>query len=95
MNWQERETGDVSQSFARFVESWDEEKTVIAGEGYKAGNTEIFNMTADGVSFSFRRVGDKHSIIYGGNAELIHKETFNFFKDLCKKFFEESQPKLN
>ncbi|WP_288419155.1 hypothetical protein [uncultured Acinetobacter sp.] len=95
MNWQERETGEVSKGFARFVDSWDEEKTVISGQGEKSGSTEVFNMSADGVPFSFRRVGDKYSIIYGGSAELIHKDTFNFFKDLCKKFFEETQPKFN
>jgi len=93
--WQEVETGEVMQSFARFSDSWDEQKTKIDGNAESSQNIESFNMTADGVPFSFRRVGNKHSIIFGGNSELIKKSTFNFFKELCIKFFEETKPKIS
>lgn len=93
--WQEREQGEVAQSFARFVDSWEEYKTHIAGSGEACGDTEIYNMTADGVPFSFRRVGNKQSLIYGGVSELIHADTFAFWKESIQKFFKDSLPKLS
>ena len=95
MNWQKIETGEVMQSFARFSDSWDEQKTVIDGSAESSKNIEAFNMTADGIPFSFRRVGNKHSIIFDGKSELIKKSTFDYFKGLCVKFFEDSKPVLN
>lgn len=52
-------------------------------------------MTADGVPFSFRRVGNKQSLIYGGVSELIHADTFAFWKESIQKFFKDSLPKLS
>ncbi len=93
--WQEREQGKIAQSFARFVESWHPYKTVITGKGEQCGDTEIYNMTADGVPFSFRRVGNKQSLIYGGEAELIHADTFTFWKECIQTFFKDSKPMLS
>lgn len=87
--WQDAEQGPIAQKFASFVNDWTEEMHIDGGAEV-AANVEVYNMTADGVPFSFRRVGNKHSLIFGGQAELIKKSTFDFFKIICTKFFEDS-----
>ena len=91
--WFEVETGDVCQAFKKFVDTWDEQSTLIQGEGESIGDSEVFKMQADDIPFSFRRVGNKYSIIFDNQAELITKGTYDFFKSLCLNFFKESKPK--
>ncbi|WP_448761873.1 hypothetical protein [Acinetobacter tandoii] len=93
--WFEVEKGDVCQAFKKFVDTWDEERTLIQGEGESVGDSEVFKMKANDVPFSFRRVGSKHSLIFGGKAELIAESTYEFFKALCLNFFEESKPNFS
>ena len=93
--WFEVEKGDVSQEFKKFVDTWDEDSTLIQGEGESIGDSEVFKMKANDVPFSFRRVGSKYSLIFDGKAELITRSTYEFFKALCLNFFEESKPKLS
>ncbi|MEC8123764.1 MAG: hypothetical protein VX125_07930 [Pseudomonadota bacterium] len=85
--WQEREKGNVCQEFAKFVDSWDEEKTSIKCLYHeKNKRSTIFDMSADDVKFSFRRVGFKYSILFNGQSEFIQQETYAFFKDICEQY---------
>ena len=45
-------------------------------------------MSADGVEFSFHKVGDKYLIQYLGEGEFIHKETFDMFEAICRNFIK-------
>ncbi len=90
MKWQERESGAVCQDFAKFVDSWDEMKTEIKCHHHeKTKRSTIFDMSADGVKFSFRRVGSKYSLLFNDQYEFIQKETYAFFEDICSQFIEQ------
>lgn len=45
----------------------------------KSTNSAIYAVQMNDVSYSFRRVGDKHSIIFNGKSELIDKDVYDGF----------------
>ena len=90
MKWQQREKGNVCEEFAKFVDTWDEKKTEIRCLYHeKTNRSVIFDMSANGEKFSFRRVGLKYSILFKGRYEFIQKETFSFFESVCEEFVDQ------
>lgn len=88
--WFEVETGAVAQEFKKFVDSWDEDNTIIKCLHHeRTKRSVIFDMSADEVKFSFRRVGEKFSLLFNGEHEFIQKETFQFFKNICTQFLKD------
>lgn len=90
MKWQDVEKGAVCSKFSDFVDTWDEQVTKIEWL-YKerTKRSVIYDMCADNVKFSFRKVGNKYTILFAGEYEFIQKETFEFFEDVCEQFIEE------
>lgn len=91
MKWQDIEKGAVCSKFSDFVDTWDEQTTEIKCL-YKerTKRSVIYDMCADDVNFSFRRVGDKYTILFDGEYEFIQKETFEFFENVCEQFIKET-----
>lgn len=88
--WFEVEKGELSQKFKKFVDSWDEDKTKIQCLYHeRTKRSVIFDMSADNVKFSFRRVGDKFSILFDSKYEYIQKETFEFFESICLQYLKD------
>ena len=89
-NWQQIEKGEVCQAFAKLVESWDYSEAIECLSYENSGILTIYRMSADGVEFSFHKVGDKYLIQYLGKGEFIHKETFDMFEGICRTFIKMS-----
>ena len=88
--WFEVETGTVAQEFKKFVDSWDEDSTSIKCLYHeRTGRSVIFDMSADDVKFSFRKVGEKFSLLFNGEYEFIQKETFQFFENICVQYLKD------
>lgn len=88
--WLEVETGAVAQEFKKFVDSWDEGSTIIKCLYHeRTKRSVIFDMSVDGVKFSFRRVGEKFSLLFNGEYEFIQKETFKFFESICIQYLKD------
>lgn len=85
-NWQEIEQGELCQKFADFVNEWRSSSTLITGEHCYTSRTEVFNMEANGIPFSFRKVGEKFSLLFNEKSEFIKPETYSFFKEVCQNF---------
>ena len=86
-NWQQIEKGEVCQAFAKLVESWDYSEVIECLSYENSGILAIYRMSADGVEFSFHKVGDKYLIQYLGEGEFIQKETFDMFEAICRTFY--------
>ncbi|WP_151859400.1 hypothetical protein [Acinetobacter nosocomialis] len=95
INWRENETGEVAQAFASFLDTWDEQKPIIIGDGCYDDDKEFFDMSANGVPFLLRRIGNKFALIFNGEAELIQESTFNSIKQFCLDCLEEGKKKYS
>ena len=89
-NWQQIEKGEVCQAFAKLVESWDYSEAIECLSYEKTRRVVVYDMAANGIPFSFRKVGDKYSIIFNGDSEFIQKETFDMFEGICRTFIKMS-----
>lgn len=87
-DWQNIEKGAVCQAFAKLVEGWDYSENIECLSYEKTGRVAVYNMAADGIPFSFRKVGDKYSIIFNKESEFIQKETFDMFEGICRTFIK-------
>ncbi|OTG85833.1 hypothetical protein B9T31_09565 [Acinetobacter sp. ANC 4558] len=88
--WFDIEKGAVAQEFKSFVDSWNEQNTSIKCLFHeRTGRSVIFDMSADDVVFSFRRVGEKFSLLFNGKYEFIQKETFMFFENICVQYLKD------
>lgn len=95
IDWRENETGNVAQAFANFLDTWDEQKPVIVGDGCYDDEKEFFDMSANGVPFLLRRIGNKFSLIFNGEAGLIQESTFNSIKQFCLDCLKEANKKYS
>lgn len=87
-DWQNIEKGEVCQSFAKLVDSWNYSENIECLSYEKTDRVAVYNMAADGVEFSFHKVGDKYLIQYLGQGEFIQKETFDMFEGICRTFIK-------
>lgn len=88
--WFDVENGVVARQFKDFVDSWDEDCTQIKCLYHERTNRSvIFDMSANDVKFSFRRVGDKFSLLFNGEYEFIQQQTFQFFESICTQYLND------
>ena len=87
-DWQDLDKQLLCQDLAKLVQSWDYSENIECLSYEKTGRIAVYNMAADGIPFSFRKVGDKYSIIFNGDSEFIQKETFDLFEGICRTFIK-------
>lgn len=95
IDWLENETGKVAQAFASFLDTWEEQKPIIVGDGCYDDDKEFFDMSANGVPFLLRRIGNKFALIFNGDSELIQESTFNSIKQFCLDRLSEEKKKYS
>ena len=83
LHWLDAEEGPLCERFDNFLNSWaDDTEFTIEHESSDA--LDLYNMTADGIPFSFRRIDDRYSLLFDNESESIQQSTFEFFVEQLK-----------
>lgn len=82
-HWLDVEEGPLVRRFDNFLNSWTDD-TEFTIEHESSDSLDLYRMTADGISFSFRRIDDRYSLLFDNESETIQQETFEFFVEQLK-----------